>query len=87
MRTKELCSLRLCDVLDKATEIRGEIYFATELTKGRSGRTVILGKMARVEGGSMHADHASEHLEQGQRWLLAKVKAEKAARQLKSRGL
>ena len=49
MRVKELASLRVCDVLTKDAEIRDEVHLSSEQTKGRKGRTVILGKKARDE--------------------------------------
>ena len=49
MRAKELCSLRICDVLTKESEVRDEIHLSSDQTKGRKGRTVILGKKARDE--------------------------------------
>ena len=49
MRVKELSSLRLCDVLTTLGEVRDEIHLSPAQTKGRSGRTVILGKKARDE--------------------------------------
>ncbi len=47
MRAKELCSIRLCDVLTKEAEIKDEIHLSSNQTKGKRGRKVILGKKAR----------------------------------------
>jgi integrase/recombinase XerD len=47
MRAKELCSVRVCDVLTKDSDVRDEIHLTSDQTKGKRGRTVILGKKAR----------------------------------------
>jgi integrase/recombinase XerD len=47
MRAKELCSVRVCDVLTKDADVRDEIHLSSDQTKGKRGRTVILGKKAR----------------------------------------
>jgi integrase/recombinase XerD len=47
MRAKELCSIRICDVLTKDADVRDEIHLSSDQTKGKRGRTVILGKKAR----------------------------------------
>ena len=49
MRAIELSGLRVCDVLTKEAEVRDEIHLSSDQTKGRKGRTVILGKKARDE--------------------------------------
>ena len=49
MRAKELSAIRICDVLTKSAEIKDEIHLSAEQTKGKKGRTVILGEKARLE--------------------------------------
>lgn len=49
MRAIELASLRICDVLTKEGEIRDTINLSDAQTKGRKGRSVIIGKKAREE--------------------------------------
>lgn len=49
MRAKELSALRVCDVLTKESQVRDEIHLSSDQTKGKKGRTVILGKKARDE--------------------------------------
>lgn len=49
MRAKELSALRVCDVLTTESEVRDEIHLSSDQTKGKKGRTVILGKKARDE--------------------------------------
>jgi len=49
LRSKEAAAIRVCDVLTKEAEVRDEIHLSSEQTKGRKGRTVILGKKARDE--------------------------------------
>ena len=49
MRAKELSALRVCDVLTTESEVKDEIHLSSDQTKGKKGRTVILGKKARDE--------------------------------------
>ena len=49
MRAKELVSVRLCDVITAEADIKDEIHLSSDQTKGKKGRTVILGKKARDE--------------------------------------
>lgn len=47
MRAKELCSVRICDVLTREAEVKDEINLSSDQTKGKRGRKVVLGKKAR----------------------------------------
>jgi len=49
LRAKEASAIRVCDVITKEAEVRDEIHLSSDQTKGKKGRTVILGKKARDE--------------------------------------
>lgn len=49
MRAIELSALRICDVLTRDGEIKDTIHLSKEQTKGKKGRSVVIGKKAREE--------------------------------------
>ena len=49
MRVGEVSALRICDVLDSAGQVKAEIRLASDQTKGRTGRTVVISERLRKE--------------------------------------
>jgi integrase/recombinase XerD len=49
MRVGEVASLRICDVLAQAGEVRDEVRLSADQTKGKRGRLVLLSERAQAE--------------------------------------
>ena len=49
MRVGEVASLRICDVLTQAGEVRDEVRLSADQTKGSRGRVVLLPERAQTE--------------------------------------